>query len=132
MDARRKQIYACIYSRGTGPCAPTDMSCGLKRKTDYLLTNIDSFLDRVQGRTLFVGDGVPLWRDVIKEKYAAAAKKGAKCQAVFASEKDAHPQARNLSHLAFGRFEKKVYDDVETLVPLYLYTQDCQVDVSKK
>jgi tRNA threonylcarbamoyladenosine biosynthesis protein TsaB len=119
MDARRKQVYACLFEVKDG---------ALKRKTDYLLTNIDSFLDRVQGKTLFVGDGVPLWRDVIKEKYAAAAKKGAKCQAVFASEKDAHPQARNLSHLAYGRFEKKVYDDVETLVPLYLYTQDCQVD----
>ncbi len=119
MDARRQQIYACLFEKKDGT---------LQRKTDYLLTNIDSLLDRVQGKTLFVGDGVPLWRDVIKGKYAVAAKKGAKCQAVFAPEKNAHPQARNLSHLAYGRFEKKVYDDVETLVPLYLYTQDCQVD----
>ena len=47
-------------------------------------------------------------------------------------EKDAHPQAKNLSRLAYGRFEKKVYDDVETLVPIYLYSQDCQVDLSRK
>jgi tRNA threonylcarbamoyladenosine biosynthesis protein TsaB len=118
MDARRKQIYACLYEKKDGV---------LKRKTDYLLTNVDDLLDRVHGRTLFVGDGLALWREAIKEKYAKAGKKGALCQAVFAGEKSAVPQASKLSDLVYGRFEKKVYDDVETLVPIYLYSQDCQV-----
>ena len=123
MDARRKQIYACLFENKGGV---------LKRKGDYSLTNIDDLLDSVHGRTLFVGDGIALWREVIEEKYAKAAKNGAQCQAVFADDKHAHPQAKNLSHLAYGRFEKKVYDDVETLVPIYLYTQDCQVEPRKK
>jgi len=152
MDARRKQIYGCIYSRHCeeraqrgGDEATPSVEAGdcfalrarndrtfLKRQTDYSLTTIDVLLDSVHGQTLFVGDGVVLYRDLIKEKYAQSAKGGAACQALFASDKDAFPQARNLSHLAFGRFTKKVYDDVERLVPLYLYTQDCQVDKNKK
>ncbi len=117
MDARRKQVYACLFEKKDGV---------LKRKTDYLLTNIDDLLGRVQGKTLFVGDGAPLWRDAIKEKYAKAGKKS-DGRAVFTSEKNAFPQAKKLSDLAYGRFEKKVYDDVESLVPLYLYSLDCQV-----
>ena len=121
MDARRQQVYACLFANEGG--TP-------KRKTDYLLTNIDDLLDRVHGKTLFVGDGVPLWREMIKEKYLKVAKKG--CHALFSPEKDAVPQARNLSRLAYGRFNKKEYDDVEVLVPIYLYSQDCQVEPSKK
>jgi tRNA threonylcarbamoyladenosine biosynthesis protein TsaB len=123
MDARRKQVYACIFEKKDGT---------LHRKTDYLLTNIDDLLGLVHGATLFVGDAVPMWKDHIRAKYAEAKKKGADCRPLFADDKSAHPQAKNLSHLAFGRFEKRLYDDVETLVPIYLYTQDCQVDQSQK
>jgi tRNA threonylcarbamoyladenosine biosynthesis protein TsaB len=117
MDARRKQVYACLFEKKDGE---------LKRKTDYLLTNIDDLLDRVQGKTLFLGDGVLLFRDEIKKKYAKAGKKSG-CRAIFASDRNALPQAKNLSHLAFGFFQKKLYSDIETLVPIYLYSQDCQV-----
>ncbi len=163
MDARRKQIYACIYSHceelaPTGgdeaisstevrdcfalsqvvadraPRSATWRSRGrrndgkvLKRKTDYLLTNLDDLLSQVHGKTLFIGDGITMHRNTIQKKYAEARKKGALCQAAFASPKDWFPQAKKLAALAYGRFEKKEYDQSETLVPIYLYAQDCQV-----
>jgi tRNA threonylcarbamoyladenosine biosynthesis protein TsaB len=114
MDARRQQIYACLFERKDGV---------LKRKSDYLLTNITDLLKIVSGTTVFVGDAVALCRDDIK----AGAQSG-RYKPIFSDEKYAVPQARYLSELVSGRFEKNVYDDVERLVPLYLYKQDCQVD----
>lgn len=117
-DARRNLLYACLYEEKNGV---------LKRKTDYLLTNLDDLLDQVHGKTLFIGDGIAVHRDAMQKKYAEARKRGADCRAVFAGPRDWFPQAKKLADLAYGRFQKKEYDKSETLVPIYLYAQDCQV-----
>ena len=48
-DARRGNVYACLY----GPKG---------RKSEYLLTSLDDVLDKVHGKTLFVGDALGLYR----------------------------------------------------------------------
>lgn len=118
IDARRNLVYACLYEEKDGV---------LKRKTDYLLTTLDALLQQVKGKTLFIGDGIAVHRDAIQKKYAEARKKGVGCRAVFAGPKEWFPQAKKLAGLAYGRFEKKEYDKSETVVPIYLYAQDCQV-----
>ena len=118
IDARRNLVYACLYEEKNGV---------LNRKTDYLLTDLDNVLDQVKGKTFFIGDGVAVYRDAIQKKYAEARKQGVDRRAVFAGPKEWFPQAKKLAGLALGRFEKKEYDKSETLVPIYLYAQDCQV-----
>ncbi len=118
MDARRNLLYACLYEQEKG---------ALKRKTEPMLVTLDELLDKVHGRTLFVGDAVGPLKNVIKEKYREAARKGSKCVAVFAPQASGIPQAKKLFMLAFGRFCKKEYDDSEVLNPVYLYAEDCQV-----
>jgi tRNA threonylcarbamoyladenosine biosynthesis protein TsaB len=116
LDARREKVYACLY----GPDG--------RRKSDYLLTTIDDILDKVHGKTLFVGDALGLYRPAIEEacrKYAKA--KNNACQCLLAEEKYGYPQAKVMAALAFERFKNQQYDDAATLLPLYLYPQDCQV-----
>ena len=48
-DARRGKVYACLY----GPQG---------RKSDYLLASVEDVLEKVHGRTLFVGDALLLYR----------------------------------------------------------------------
>ena len=120
MDARRNLLYACLYDQqGT-------------RKFQPMLISLDDLLGRVNGRTLFVGDAVPLVSDAIKAKYREASCKGSSCSPLFAEAKDFLPQARKLSVLACGRLSKKEYDDSAVLVPVYLYAQDCQVRPNEK
>jgi len=101
-DARRGKVYACFY----GPK-------GL-RKSDYLLTSFDDVLEKAHGKTLFVGDAVGLYRNRISKF-------------LLADEKWWYPQSKVMAALAYERFREKLYDDAASLLPLYLYPQDCQV-----
>ena len=133
-DAKRNMVYACLYQKKGGD---------LRRKSKYLLTDIENVLKqitppadslheskrgglsasrqrgRIKGDVVFIGDGVPLFRETIE--------KAAGIKPRFADEKQMYPQARHLVALALKRFEAKEYDAAETLVPLYLYPEDCQV-----
>ena len=114
-DAKRNMVYACLYQKKGNE---------LKRKSKYLLADIKDVLKQITGEVIFVGDGVPLFRETIE--------KAAGIKARFADEKQMYPQAKHLATLALKRFEAKDYDVAETLVPLYLYPEDCQVQKSRE
>ena len=106
-DARRGKMYACFYD-------PKGL-----RKSDYLLTSLGDVLEKAHGKTLFVGDAVGLYRNSISEF-------------LFAEEKYWYPQSKVMAALAYERFREKLYDDAASLLPLYLYPQDCQVTPKNK
>ena len=109
-DARRGKVYAALYdARG--------------RQGGFLLTSLDDVLKKLKGMTLFVGDALGIYRKDIEKACH-------KC--LFSDEKFWYPQAKVMAALAFERFEKKQYDDSASLLPLYLYPQDCQVSKVKK
>ncbi len=115
LDARRNMVYACLYENTTGK---------LKKKSEYLLTPLISLLDRITTDTIFVGDALVAYKTDI-EKYFLAKTQGP--QVSFATEAKAYPSAKNLMILAEERLRKKKFANIDTLVPLYLYPQDCQV-----
>jgi tRNA threonylcarbamoyladenosine biosynthesis protein TsaB len=118
-DARRNLLYTRLYEKNRA---------GLKAKTKALLINLKDLLDQVQGRTLFVGDGIALYRQEIERRYAEATKiNPTDCQPLFADEKFWFPQAEAVAQLAWLRFQKKKFDKRDILLPLYLYPEDCQV-----
>ena len=82
----------------------------------------------MHGKTLFVGDGLGVYRKDIEEAYQKyAAQKNSACKCFFADEKWWYPQSKVMAALAYERFQNKEYDDAAKLLPLYLYPQDCQV-----
>ena len=111
-DARRNLLYACFYRVQDNQ---------LKRKGDYLLTTVEDLAKQVREETLFVGDGISLFHDQIK----SAVKK---FKIHFADEQFWYPQAKYLAPLAYVKFQNQEFDDINRLVPLYLYPQDCQID----
>jgi len=110
-DARRGKVYSCRYDANG-------------RKGDYLLTTLDDVLDKVHGKTLFVGDAIALYRKDIETAYKKAT---GSCKCFFADEKFWLPNAKVMAGLANQRFKNKDHDDAAKLLPLYLYPQDCQV-----
>jgi tRNA threonylcarbamoyladenosine biosynthesis protein TsaB len=63
MDARRNQVYTAFYS---------DVDVGLfqERVSDYMAEDIKTVLENVASideRAIFLGDGVPVFKDIIKE-----------------------------------------------------------------
>jgi len=116
VDARRGKVYTAIYDSN------------LSRTTDYLLTTIDEILKKVKGKTLFVGDGLGLYREHIENAYRDhSQKKLTQCGAIFSDEKFWFPHSKELVKLALRKLRNKEFEDPERIVPIYLYPEDCQV-----
>ena len=109
-DARRNLIYAGLYRNTNGQTK--------KVSGPHLLT-IEELLPKIKGSTIFVGDAIPLFQERI------AAVLGSR--AIFAESKQWNPQAKELVALSQQRLHNKEFNAAETLVPLYLYPEDCQV-----
>ncbi len=114
-DARRNMVYACLYENSNGK---------LKTKSEYLLTPLEILLDRITSDTIFVGDALLLYKADI-EKYFLA--KADNLNMDFAPQAKSYPNAKNLIALAQERLGKKKFANIDKLVPLYLYPEDCQV-----
>ena len=102
-DARRNMVYACMYEKQQGQ---------ITQKGEYLLTPLEDLLKTIKGQPIFVGDGVIFLKD---KKYPVA------------KEEFWYSQAKYLIPLALERFKDKETENIDTLVPLYLYPEDCQV-----
>jgi len=113
-DARRNLVYSCLYENKKGR---------LKRISDYSLSSVKDLVKKINRETLFVGDGIKLFREEISKLISERET----LKIDFAPEKFWYPQAKYLAALAAKRFQQKKYDDPDRLVPLYLYPDNCQV-----
>ena len=108
-DAKRNLLYACLYQKENG---------ALKKKSTPLLISTEDLLKKIGKPVFFIGDGIKMAKEHIKASGLRAS---------FAGEKLWHPRASELALLAEERFRNKKFDDAATLIPLYLYPDDCQV-----
>ncbi|MBN1870134.1 MAG: tRNA (adenosine(37)-N6)-threonylcarbamoyltransferase complex dimerization subunit type 1 TsaB [Candidatus Omnitrophica bacterium] len=115
VDARRNLVYACHYEK---------KGSALIRKSDYLLTDIHNVLKQIKGEIVFIGDGLKLYKEGIERAKGITPR--------FVAEKNSFPQAKYLVPLVLERFRNKKWDQVDQLVPLYLYPDHCQIKNSKK
>ena len=103
LDAKREQVYASIY-RYSGK--------KLKRLTDYLVIGIDDLLKKVRAKTIFLGDGLFDYRDVIREKK--------KDLAIFAPRDLWFTKASVVAKYGLERLKAGKVERAYDLTPLYL------------
>jgi len=114
-DAKRNLVYAAIYEwKKDGPV----------RVSDFLLVELPNLLKQLHGKVVFTGDGLPVYQEEILKQ---GKRKASGFNAVCLDEKYWYPSAKEISRLAAVRLNNKDRDNINTLVPLYLYPQDCQV-----
>ena len=109
-DAKRNMVYACVYHK---------TASDLRRTGDYTLAEVKDILKHIKGKTVFIGDGVKLFKDEIRQARGITP--------VFMEDEETIPQARHLIPLALQRLNNCKQDDIDTLVPMYLYPEHCQV-----
>jgi len=109
IDAKRENVYSAVYRKKKGR---------LVRKTGHLLLNVDKLMKRMRGPAVFLGDGVPLYRERIQRLNK---------KAVFLEEQYWYPAAGNLIRLALEKLKAHKRTGLEKLKPIYLYPRDCQV-----
>jgi tRNA threonylcarbamoyladenosine biosynthesis protein TsaB len=112
-DAKRNMVYSAIFRLEKK---------GIKRLGSYHLMEVKDLLPYIKKDTIFVGDGIALYRDII-EKYFVSTKNSI----IFAQESFWLPKAEKLAMLSLNYFKRKKTHDINKLVPLYLYPEDCQV-----
>jgi tRNA threonylcarbamoyladenosine biosynthesis protein TsaB len=109
IDAKRGQVYSAIYRKKGGLAV---------RLSDYMVLPIDKLMAKIKTQAVFLGDGVPLYKDNILRSNQ---------KAIFLGEECWYPAAGNLIRLGFSKIKKTKKMNLDKLTPLYLYPEDCQV-----
>jgi len=112
LDAKKKNVYTSLYRVKDG---------GIIRLWDYLLLPPLELIERIEDKDksiLFLGDAISFYGSLITE-----ALKGAK----LADRKDWFPDAATVARLGRDKFEKRDFQDADTLVPMYMYSRECNV-----
>lgn len=115
IDAKRELLYTALYNSSNGR---------IKLKGAYLLVSIEELLKKIDQPTLFLGDGLLLYRKAIERKLGPAA---------TCIEDPAFwiPSPENLLSCVRERILRGDFVDSDRVVPLYLYHKACQVITPK-
>ena len=108
-DARRDMLYSCTYKKSGDK---------IIKKSKYVLMSIKDILVKLENKAVFIGDGIALYKKGIEAS--------GKCIS-FEPEKLWYPKIKNMVKLAADKCKAKKFDDIDSLIPLYLYPDDCQV-----
>ncbi len=110
VDAKQNKVYACLYKMRNGK---------IVRRSGYLLLSFEELLKKLKGEIIFLGDAILLYREKLS--------RSKKIKPIFVEEKFWYPRAAEAVSLALERFREGKLDDVNRLVPLYLYPKECQI-----
>lgn len=114
IDAKRGQVYTAIYRKRVDT---------IVRVSDYMVLPVDKLMEKIKRDAVFLGDGLSLYRDKIEN--TGSDKNKLKLE--FLTEDYWYPGAGNLIRLGFSKVIKAKKQDLDKLMPLYLYPEDCQV-----
>ncbi len=106
IDAKRKSVYACIYTRSGSE---------QKRTTDYLLIPPKDLLNILPDQTLLFGDGIIPYKDIFAQKNLTLSPDGLGVAS-----------ALNVAKLGLKRYEQGERCEMETLEPLYLRRSEAE------
>lgn len=108
IDAHKGKVYSCFYERTSEGY--------LRRKTDYLLSDVRDLERFVTGKTVFFANGLDKYRNVI-EKWA---------KAEIAEGVDWFPRADDIGRMALSLVSAQALPP-QDLEPMYLYAKECNV-----
>ncbi|PIQ91232.1 MAG: tRNA (adenosine(37)-N6)-threonylcarbamoyltransferase complex dimerization subunit type 1 TsaB [Candidatus Omnitrophica bacterium CG11_big_fil_rev_8_21_14_0_20_41_12] len=110
LDARRGLIYCSAYKYEKGL---------LKRKSGYLLLNLEEFLKKFSAtKPLVLGDALSLYGDKILSRIKGAT----------LLDKDYWPlKAHNLMDAVLIKIKSKQFYFASQVKPIYLYPKECQI-----
>ncbi len=106
IDARRKKVYACIYTRN---------DTEKKRITDFLIISPEKLLDILPEPVLLFGDGVAPYKDIFAQK-----------KALIASDGLGIADAVTVARLGLKRYEQGKRCEINLLAPLYLRRSEAE------
>lgn len=110
LDARRKQTYTGIYR-----FVPAGDTYKLETIKEQCATDIESLiaeLNEIGEKVTFLGDGVPVFKDIINEKLT--------CEKTFAPHHQSRQRASSVGMLAMEYIKEGNLEDTFSHRPIYL------------
>ncbi|MEN8257696.1 MAG: tRNA (adenosine(37)-N6)-threonylcarbamoyltransferase complex dimerization subunit type 1 TsaB [Thermodesulfobacteriota bacterium] len=116
LDARKHEIYAAFYK--------SNEKGEVERSSDYLVMAPEELSAQIAQPTIFVGDGVNVYGDLLKETLGT--------NALFAPEHIIFPRAAAIGKLALKMYPQKQFLDPVSVTPLYIRASDAEIQRQKK
>jgi tRNA threonylcarbamoyladenosine biosynthesis protein TsaB len=116
LDARKKEVYAALY-RGDGSGRLIKMS------EDWVLPPA-ALASRIPEKTLFLGDGVPVYGQELKERLGT--------KALFAPPELFLPRAANVACLSISAFQNGPTLDLFSFTPIYVRRSEAEIHYEGK
>lgn len=119
LDARRSQVYACIYKPGGGGAPGYEkeapLSLSRHKASNYLVIAPKELVNILPRPVLVFGDGAFLYKDVFLQEGI-----------IFGSEEMGIPAARIVAQLGLEAFKRGISCDPVQLQPLYLRKSEAE------
>lgn len=118
MDARRSQVYTSLYRWEENE---------LIRLEDHQAILIEELLAKLgeySGNVIFLGDGVPVFEEIIKERLGT--------RAIFAPSFIRLQRAGTLADIAVAEYEKGNLVDADLFTPMYLRKSQAERELEER
>jgi len=115
IDARKKEVFAALYQRQPGG--------KLQRITDYLAIAPARLAERLHAPTIFIGDGILAYQDLLYAKLGNTA--------AFAPTTLCFARAAGIGMLALDQWQAKNFMDPSRAIPLYVRASEAEVNLRK-
>lgn len=116
LDARKNEVYTALFK--------SDRKGGMKRIVNDRAADINAVLNEINENTIFLGDAVNLYRDIILIKL--------KDKAHFASKTRNMPSGASVAELGLLKLRKGMIEDASILAPLYIRRSEAEINLEKK
>ncbi|MBI5556575.1 MAG: tRNA (adenosine(37)-N6)-threonylcarbamoyltransferase complex dimerization subunit type 1 TsaB [Deltaproteobacteria bacterium] len=116
VDARKNEIYTALYranARGF-----------MERQGGYLLMPARELAEQISEPTLFIGDGLSIYGDLLREKLGELA--------ILAPEQLYYARAASIGFLALPHWHRKEFLDPASCVPLYVRASDAEINLAAR
>ena len=114
LDARKQEVYSAIYRGGLK----------LVRQTDYLCTKIEFILAQLNEPTIFLGDGMKRYREVVFQNL--------KERAIIAEPLLGFCRGAVVARLGYERLANGESDDCFSITPFYIRKPEAEVKMGDR
>ncbi|MBU7008439.1 tRNA (adenosine(37)-N6)-threonylcarbamoyltransferase complex dimerization subunit type 1 TsaB [Phosphitispora fastidiosa] len=118
LDARRNEVYAGIY--GSGPEGLEELVRPAAMPVEQLLDELSRYRENV----IFLGDGVPVYRDTIITRLGS--------RALFGTMINSFPRAGAAAELGMVQLQQGQTEDYTFMQPVYLRKSEAETTWEKK
>lgn len=118
LDARKQEAYTCLYKSVDGGLLELvgPAALGIDKLTDILLG--------YESQVTFLGDGVPVFRDVIAERLGS--------RASFGTMINSYPRAGAVAELGLAKIKEGGLADATFMQPVYLRKSEAELSWEEK